>query len=159
MPPAQISAYARYYQPAVSVMYFVASIANYLAPTRGELDAGLNITRQVREINGWGVEGDQIETPDFSSLFVAKIAGRTSAPDSSLTLYGTKSGADIRTTLPRGTTGYIVIMPGGDVSGYKMDVFPISVRAVSKQHGDKDAFAMMVQVSITAQPAEDVTIP
>lgn len=159
MPPSQISAYATFYQPGVTKVYIVATMSNYLSPTRDELDAGLDVTRQVRAIDGFSIEADQIERPDMASLFVSKIGGRTNAADSSLTIYAAKNGADARTTLVFGYTGYVVMLDGGDVTGQKMDVYPVQVIAKPKQRGDSDPFNIMYQFSITQPPAEDVTIP
>lgn len=159
MPPSQIAAYAAYYQPGITKVYIGASIANYLAPTRLELDAMLDVTRQVRAIEGFRVQANEIERPDMASLFTSKIGGRTSADDSSLTIYAARTGADARTTLTFGWTGFVVLADGGDVAGYKMDVYPVLVKARPKQRGDSDPFNIMYQFSITQPPAEDVTIP
>lgn len=159
MPPSQIAAYQAYYQPGVTKVYVVTTMANYLAPTRAELDAGLDVTRQVRSIEGFQVSAEQLDRPDMASLFVSKIGGRTSAEDSSLGIYAAKNGADARTTLVFGFTGFIVMLDGGDVVGYKMDVYPVQVIAKPKQRGDSDPLNLMYMFSITQPPAEDVTIP
>lgn len=159
MPPSQIAAYQAFYQPGVTKVYIVTTMANYLAPTRVELDAGLDVTRQVRAIEGFQVTAEQIDRPDMASLFTSKIGGRTAANDSSLTIYAAKDGADARTTLTFGFTGYVVMLDGGDVTGYKMDVYPVLVIAKPKQRGDSDPLNMMYQFSITQPPAEDVSIP
>lgn len=159
MPPSQIAAYARYYQPGVTRVYLVTTMANYLSPTRVELDAGVDVTRQIRAIDGFSVEAEQIDTPDMATEFTGKIGGRTAAQDSSLTFYGTKSGTDVRTLQPRSWAGYVVMLDGGDVASYKMDVYPVLVRSAPKQRGDSEAFGIMVQYSITSKPAEDVAIP
>lgn len=159
MPPSQIAAYQAFYQPGVTKVYLVSAMANYLAPTRVELDAGLDVTRQVRAIEGFRVQAGQIERPDMASLFTSKIGGRTSADDSSLTIYAAKNGADARTTLVFGYTGFVVMLDGGDTVGYKMDVYPVLVIARPKQRGDSDPLNLMYQFSITQPPAEDVSVP
>lgn len=159
MPPSQISAYASFYQPGITKVYLVDTIANYLAPTRSELNAGLDVTRQVRAIDGWTVEAEQIDRPDFASRFVSKIGGRTQAPDSSLTIYAAQSGVDARQTITDGYAGYIVFMDGGDTTSYKMDVYPVLCTARPRQRSDSDPFSIMYQFSITQPPAEDVAIP
>lgn len=159
MPATPISAYARYYQPGITKVYFCPSITTITAPTRAELNAGTDVTRQVRAIDGFMVAAEQIDTPDMASLYVSKIGGRTNAEDSSLTFYGTRTGADVRTLLPRGTVGFIVMLDGGDVAASKMDVYPVTVISIPKQRSMDEAFGIQVQFSITSEPAEDVTIP
>ncbi|MGD9989307.1 hypothetical protein [Pseudonocardia sp.] len=159
MPPTQVTAYNAYYQPGITKVYIVDDIADYTAPTRVELDAGLDVTRQVRSIDGWTVAADQIERPDMASLFTSKIGGRTSADDSSLTIYAARNGVDVRSTLVQGYTGFVVFLDGGDVTGYKMDVYPVLVISRPKQRGDSDPMTTQYQFSITQPPAEDVAIP
>jgi hypothetical protein len=154
-----ITAYAAYYQPGVAQIYVVTTMANYLSPTRAELDAGLDVTRQVRSTEGFAVAAEQIDRPDMSSLFTSKIGGRTGAEDSSLWFYGAQSGTDIRQTLPFGWAGYVVMLDGGDVAGRRMDIYPVLVISKPKQRGDEDPFGIQVQFSITRPPAEDVLIP
>lgn len=159
MPPSQISAYASFYQVGVTKVYIVDTMTDYTAPTRAELNAGLDVTRQVRAIDGWMVESEQIERPDFSSRFISKIGGRTNAADSSLTIYAAQNGSDARTTLTDGYTGYIVFLDGGDTEAYKMDVYPVLVVGRPKQRSDSDPFSIQYQFSITQPPAENVAIP
>lgn len=159
MPPSQISAYAAFYQVGVTKVYLVTTISDYTAPTRSELNAGLDVTRQVRSIDGWTIEAAQIDRPDFASLFTSKIGGKTEAKDSSLTIYAAKSGADARATITDGYTGYVVFLDGGDTTSYKMDVFPVLCIARPKQRSDSDPLTIMYQFSITSPPAIDVSIP
>jgi len=159
MPAPLVEGYDAYYPVGITAVLIVPTMTDYTAPSRAELDAGLNVTRQVRAIDGWAGEGEEIERPDYSSLFTSKIPGRQSASESSLAIYGKRSGADVRQTLVIGYTGFVVLMPGGDVAGYKMDVFPVNVRSKPKQWSDSDPFVIQYQFSIRQPPAEDIAIP
>lgn len=159
MPPSQISAYSAYYQPGVTRVYVVTTMSNYLSPTRAELDAGLDVTRQVREINDFKYEADVLDRPDYASTFNSTVGGRTKAGNPSLAIYAAKNGVDARSTLTFGYTGYIVLLDGGDVTGYKMDVWPVQVIAKPKNRGDSDPLTIMYQFSIPNPPAEEVAIP
>jgi hypothetical protein len=159
MPPSQISAYASFYAPGITKVYIVTTMSSYLTPTRAELNAGLDVTRQVRSIDGWQVEAEQIDRPDYSSRFVSKIGGRTNAADSSLGIYAAQNGSDARSTITDGYTGYVVFLDGGDTEAYKMDVFPVLCTARPKQRSDSDPLTIMYQFSITSVPAENVAIP
>lgn len=159
MPATQIVKSSRYFSPGTTRIYFCVSIANKSAPTRAELDAGTDLTREVAEVDGWNVSSGSIDTPDYNSRFVSKVPGRIEADDSSLTFYADKEGQDVRTLMPRDATGYAVFLWGGDVTGQPMDVFPIQVGSVPKQMPDNEAARLVVECFITDVPAENVSIP
>lgn len=159
MPPSQISNYAGYYQPGITKVYVVTTMSNYLSPTRVELDAGLDVTRQVREINGFSYKADTIERPDYSATFTPVVGGRQKADDSSLGIYAAQNGVDARQTITFGYTGYVVLLDGGDTTGYLMDIYPVQCTAIPKQRGDSDPLTIMYQFAITKIPAENVAIP
>ena len=87
------------------------------------------------------------------------VGGRQKADDSSLVIYCAQNGTDARQTLTFGYVGHIVLLDGGDTTGYKMDIYPVQVIAKPKQRGDSDPLNIMFQFAITKVPAEDVAVP
>ena len=161
MAATPITAASRYINPAVTKIYFCSTISNKAAPTRSELNAGTDLSREIQAIEGFLTTSEQVETPDLDTRFTGKIPGRISAEDSSITFYADQTGADARTLLPRDTTGFVVILDGGDVATRKMDVFPVKVSSVGKSRSVEgtDAATVQVQFAITSEPAENVTVP
>ena len=149
----------RYIPPGTRHYYFVPSIAVKSAPTRSELNAGTDLTGEIEAVAGFTVESVQVDTPDLLNLFVAKIPGRTQSADSSITMYSSSNSVDARSLMPRGTTGFIVAFPEGDVTGQKMDVFPIKVASAATDTASEDPGKRMYAFSITGAPVENVTIP
>ena len=159
MAPPKLSVTTRYFPPGVRKYYWVTTIGTYTAPTRGELNAGLDISDEVADVAGFTVASDQIEVPDLSGRFTAKIPGRITADDSSITFYASQTSADVRAVLPRDTAGFMVVLPEGDVVGQKMDVFPAKVSAAAVDPSIADPGRVVVSFSITKVPAQNVTIP
>ena len=161
MPATPLASSVRFFQPEVSKCYFVPTIASAsLVYTLAERDAGTDLSDEIADISGWNVTSGTIDTPDLGSRFTGQIGGRTSVDASSITFYGDKAGEDVRTVLPRGTTGYIVWADGGDVTAQPSDVFPVEVTSVGKLRSVGDqAFQLTVQFAVTREPAEDVAIP
>jgi len=160
MAATPISASSRYFNRGITKVIFCPSIANKNAPARQEIDAGVDLSPEIAEVDGWVVESESIATPDLGTVFTSSIPGSTSAEDSSLTMYADVGGNDVRTLLPRGTDGFILWMDGGDVPGRLMDVFPVRVASQGKQRTvDDDAAVIEVTFNITSEPAENVTIP
>lgn len=156
-----VAAVNRYINPGVTRIVFATSIANISGPTRAEINAGQDVSRWVAASEGWAVNSEQVDTPNMAETFTSKIGGKTSAEDSSLTCYADIAGVDARDLWPRGTTGFILWMDGGDVAGRDMDVYPVLVISQPKQRDPEGGSAarIMIQFSITAQPAENVTVP
>ncbi|MFJ4365062.1 hypothetical protein ACIP4S_13015 [Streptomyces chartreusis] len=154
-----ISASSRYIPPGTRQYYFVASIANKNAPTRGELDAGTDLTGEVADVSGFQTTSESADTPDLGSRFTSKIPGRITADDSSITMYASEDSQDVRQLLPRDTPGFVVQFPEGDETGKTMDVFPVKVASAPKMTDIEDPAKIEVQFTITGEPAEDVAVP
>jgi len=150
----------RYFPTGVTKYYWIPDILDPENPTRAELDAGIDLSPQIAEVDGFTVSSDEIEVPDINSRFTSKIGGRISADDSSLVMYANRNGVDVRAILPRGETGFVGRLGGGDVAAYKMDIFPVTVISLSKAFGtDDEAAQITVQFSVSSEPIEDVAIP
>lgn len=160
MPATPITPASRFFRPGVTKCYWVPTIANISAPTRAELNAGTDISKDIADISGWMVSGQKIDTPDLNSRFVSNIPGLTSADESAITTYAGDTGSDARSLMPRDASGNIVWLDGGDVAGRKMDVFPVRVLSVGKVRSmGSEAARLTFQYAITSEPAENVTIP
>lgn len=170
MPTPKLSPTQRFINPGTTTVYYVPVIAalalspkdvGYGVPTRVELDAGLDLTKQIGDSSGWTVTGNDVAVDDLGSTFANTIPGKTSAADSSLTYYADKGGDDVRAVQPRGTVGAILLAYAGDETGNLADVYPIEVKSVGKAINVAGTAAMMipVQYSISDEPAEDVVLP
>ena len=161
MPPIAITPSVRYFRPGLTKIYWVRTIVTYTAPTRLEINSGTDLSGEIAELNGWQVVSDTLPTPDLGTRFVAKIGGRINADDSSINFYSSSTGfTDARSVLPRDTTGFLLIMDGGDVATTgKMDVFPATVTSVPKLRALEDPAQVSVTFAITRVPAEDIQIP
>ena len=159
MAATPITSAVRYYRRSVTEVIWVPTIADKSAPTRTELDAGTALAVEVGEVDGWQVTSNVIETPSLGSTFDAKINGSTTADDSSLTMYQSKSGDDVRTLFIRGTDGFIVWMDEGDTEDALMDVFPVRVLSQGKIRSLDDAAKIQVQFAVTSEPVENIAVP
>ena len=162
MPTPLLTASTRFTDQATTKIYWIPSIAaTTLAPTRAELNAGTDVSGEVNGLKGWTVQAAQIVTEDLANPFEAKIPGSTTAPDSSITFYTSKTGSDIRTLLPRGTAGFIGFLDGGDVTGNKMECYPVVVTANGVERSVNGSAASKVEVmfAITKTPGQNISVP
>lgn len=154
-----ISQSTRFFTRGRTKCYFLPSVSNLSSPTRAEMNSGVDLTPQIADLSGWTVAGNQIDTPDMGTTFDSKITGTTSAEDSSLNLYASVDGVDVQEDLPRGTTGVVMWLDGGDVPGRKADLYPVTVASNSALRSMSEATQRQVNFAITSEPAEGVTIP
>jgi hypothetical protein len=161
MPATPIAASTPYINPGTTKIVFATTVSNKSTPTRGEINAGTDLTREVTATEGWTTSSNQVESPDLDTRFTSTIPGRITAEDSSLTFRADLTGSDARSLMPRDTNGYIMIFDGGDVAGRKMRVFPVRVASVGmpiSAEGSEPA-TVVIQYAITSEPAENVTVP
>ena len=159
MPAPNITASTRFFRPGTTSVVFATAIANKAAPTRGEINAGTDLRNEIAEINGFQMTSESQPAPDLGNRFTSSVPGRITAEDSSITFYESVTGVDVRALLPRDTTGFLLLMPGGDVSGRKMNVAPITVASLATDYSLEEVARLIVSFTITSSMAENVTIP
>jgi hypothetical protein len=159
MAPPKLNPTTRYTPPGTRKFYWVTTIATYSAPTRAELNAGLDLSDEVADVTGFTVTSATAEVPDLSSRFTAKIPARITADDSSMQFYMSSNSNDVRSVLPRDTVGFMVCLWEGDIASQKMDVYPAKVAAAVPQTSIEDPAKIEIQFTITKIPAQNVTIP
>ena len=160
MPPSPLTATVRYVPPGTRKIYWITTIANYLSPTRGELNAGVDLTAEVAGISGFTTTSNTADVPDLSTRFTAKVPARITADNSSMDFYASTTSSDVRTVLPRDTAGFMIFLWEGDNSGTnKMDVFPAKVTTETLAGDMENPQQVHIEFAITKIPALNVTIP
>src|SRR5215813_6677622 len=154
-----ISPSSRYIPEGVTKYYFVTTIANYNSPTRAELNAGTDLSPEIAATGNWGIISGSIDAPDLATLFTAQIAGKVTVDGPTIDMYADSTSTDVRTLLPRGTVGYVVKFPEGDVTGRKMDVFQVKVLQQAKPTALTNPSLVQLGFAVTRIPAENVTVP
>jgi hypothetical protein len=91
--------------------------------------------------------------PDMGTYFAHKIPGWRMVDESTLTFYAGDDGSDIRTLINTLDEGYICWLDGGDVEGYPLHVFPVTVRSRGVTRGEA-AGLIVVSFSVTSEPIE-----
>jgi len=159
MAPTALPTTTRYIPQGTSRYYWVPAIASISAPTRLEIDAGTDLTCEVAALAGFMTTAGDVDAPDACSRFVGKVPGLITADDSSINFYSDEEGDDVHSFFTRDQIGFVLILPGGDVAARKMDVWPARVKSVSRVQTLDAAQQIVVQFSITRDPAVNVDIP
>lgn len=161
MPAPPLNPTKRYLPPGIRHLYWVSTMANYLLPTRAELNAGIDLTYEIPDggVTGWSLAGSTVDAPDLGSKFTSQVPGRLTSASNSIDSYLDQGSNDIRTLLPRDTTGFIVCLWDGDVPGQLMDVFPVRVVTQAVDPNTVDVGKVTIQFAVTKVPATNVRIP
>lgn len=157
---------ARFMRRGITKFWFVPTItAGTHIPTAAEVNAGVNVTLQVSEVNGFNFANSPITTPNMNDRFTPQITGEDTAADSNLTLYQLRGGTDtVYAALPKDTAGYMVIFYNGiagatPAAADKCDVWPATISSRSKMYSaGNEAATYQVVFSITDPPAEDASV-
>lgn len=147
-----------YTYKGIAKVYFSTSIADITAPTRLELDTSTDLSCQLGDIIGWEITSQIITDPNWGS-FMSQRPGSIMVDPAQLLLRADLAGNDIRTLLSRGTTGWVLILPSGDVEGHPMNVYPVRVAATSQSVRIRGVAYILVTFSVTSRPAENVAVP
>lgn len=159
MPATPLTPTTRYFPPGVRKIYWVPAISNYNAPTRAELNAGTDLSAEIETMTGWSLQGSTVDVPDMGSRFTSQVPSRLTSAQNDMTVYMSQNSNDVRSLLPRDTNGYVVCLWEGDVTGQKMDVFPVRVVTQANDTVVDDPGKTTISFAITKLPAIYITIP
>lgn len=92
-------------------VYWVAAISNQAAPTTTELNAGIALTSYITEdgMEGWEADSARVPNTSLASTTDTERIGRDKLANPLLRFKRQMPTDSIRSTLTRGTTGYVVI--------------------------------------------------
>ncbi len=149
----------RFFRRGVSAIKFAPAVAGS-SPTRAEINAGTDLTAQVADINGFQLKNNPIPTPDLSTTFDSQIDGPDGVDDSSLIMYDLTDTAAIRTALAKGTNGFLLLFPYGDVVGKRCEVWPVRSTGVNDQWSlSADPGRYAVGFAVTSRPGQSGVTP
>lgn len=125
----------RYTLPGrIKASFLSSEPADPLAPTAGELSAGVDLVgsgqgEALAELDGWVVSPSSIPTPDYTSHLVGNVPGDQTFGDSRMAFYMDDTVQTIYSALSSGTSGFVAIMRDGDSSGDECELFPVTVQS------------------------------
>lgn len=152
----------RFIRRGISKTFWVPSIADLAAMTRAELTAGTDLSNFIAAVNGFSESADNVDTPDMGHRFTSSIPGPTSVGDSSLAFYEDQVSAALESLLPINATGFVVILPKGDVAAPAgvYSAFPVRVSSQAPDYGlDNNAAQFTVSFSVTDEPVLNKPLP
>lgn len=151
---------ARFFRRGKSKIHFLPAVADLAAPTRVEITAGDDLSPQVAEINGFELSNSPIPTPNLADQFTPQIDGEDTVADSSLIFYDDDASSTVRTLLAKGTAGFLLMLPYGDVPTKRGEVWPVKTTGVNDQWSiGNDPARFAVGFAITEVPEQDAVIP
>ena len=145
----------------VAKFYWLPAIADdsTLVPTRPEITAGDDLTALVNAIAG-GDSAPQYEDFDLmDNSTAAKVFVGANLNDLSVTFGRSRDGAanqDIYDFMAEGDDGFMVVAPGGDVTGYRATVYKAAVSVMSDVVTARQANRVTVGFTVSARAYVDL---
>jgi hypothetical protein len=137
----------------------MATCANYLSPTRAELNAGIDLSGEIESVTGFSLTSAMVNVPDMGSRFVSQIPGALESSKNDIAFYQSLDSQDVRQIFAIGVTGFIAMLWDGDIAGRLMDVFPVQTASVAPDPAITKGATLMVNFAPSAVPAIGVVIP
>lgn len=144
----------------ISRIHFVPIIAAQAAPTRAEIAAGTRLFG-IAGIDGLSITDGTIDVPSMDSRTTPKIPGERTLGDASITFNDDTTPPPTRSALARGTSGYLVLMPIGDVATKRCEVWPVTTTGVNDEWDATGATPAKFKVgfAVTGDPEQNAVIP
>ena len=143
---------------------FVPTIVDKNAPSVAELGTAVNLTPLLISINA-STQGNTVPTPSIDTLFETSIAGTVQASFSADFYRDSVTAKDLAwTTLPRKTTGYVVISRFGSngaapAATAKVEVWPILVVSRTMANASNNTvMTFTMTAAVPEEPAEAATV-
>src|SRR5687768_17359539 len=105
---------AKFFRRGVSKIRWAPAVAG-TSPTRPEITAGTDLSPDLNEINGFQLSNSPIPVQNLAEKFTPQIDGEDTVADSSLVFNDDDTTTTIRTAIAKGTAGFLIFMPYGDV--------------------------------------------
>ena len=133
-------------------------VADLQNPERTEIDEAEDLTGFMTSFDN-STEGNEVETPDFSTDFETSIPGTYSASISA-EFYRDDADDLAWDTLARNEEGVFIIMRFGDEEGNAMELYPARITSrspVALANNESQRFE--IEASVPEPPNEDAEVP
>lgn len=145
---------------------FATTVADIAAPTEAEVAAAIPLTHLLISINATAT-GNMLPTPQLDSLYELSIPGTVQAQFTADFYRDDDPAADVAwTTLPRGTSGYMIVSRFGGSGTNQIpeatdtvEVWPIKVTSRAIQNMASNAvITFQVIAAVPEEPSESSTV-
>lgn len=148
----------KFFRAGVTKVYFLPSVAGS-SPTAPEISAGVDVTPDLADINNISVQANLVDTPDYQTAFVSKVAGNDTVGDPELVYWDRDNSTTNRTALAKGTVGFLILMPYGHVTGKRCEVYPVQSAGVNDQYARDTPAQFTATMAVTAAPTQTAVLP
>ena len=139
-------------------VHFLPAVADLNAPTQAEISAGTDLTGFATMVET-STRGQTRPTPTLDSLFETNVPG-TAASQAMAEFYRDDTTDTAWTTLPRGTSGFLLInrFANDTSAGQSVEVWPVRVTTRSMlPMTSNEVQRFRVEFSVGVEPDEDST--
>jgi hypothetical protein len=150
----------KFFRRGKTKIMFLPAVADLAAPTRAEITAGTDLSPQIADVNGFDITNTPIETPNLAEAYTTTIDGEDKSGASSFVMYDDDTSTAVRSTIAKGTAGFILILPYGDVPTKRCEVWPVKVTGQNDIiTTGNEAARYNSSYAVTRTPEQDAVVP
>lgn len=156
----------RFMRKGISKLRWSPTLTDATLPfsvTRSEITSSVDLTPDISDLGGMTYSNDPVATPDLVTTFETKIPGSDTVQDPTLTFYerdDVPANQTIMTALAKGSSGYMLAFPYGDVPTRAMEIWKLTSTGVNRQWSAANEPAkFVVTFATTSRPTLDAIVP
>lgn len=149
----------KFFRRGVSKIRFAPTVVG-TSPTRAEITSSTDLSDWVTGVDGFQFSNERIDTPVLGSSFTSQIDGPDTVGDSTLTFIDDDTVTAVRTALAKGTSGFLLMFPYGDVPTKRVEKWPVKSAGVNDEWSmGNDPARYAVDFAITSPPVQNGVVP
>ena len=150
---------AKFFRRGISVIRFAPTVAG-TSPTRAEITASTDLTPQIADIGGFQLSNAPISVPNLKDIFTPQIQGEDTIADSTLTFNDDNASTTVRAAQTKGSAGYILLFPYGDVPTKRMEIWAVTITGVNDTWSvGTDPAQFVIGYAVSAVPVQNGVVP
>lgn len=150
----------KFFRRGISEIVFAPAVADPTAPTRTEMTAGEVLTPEVAAIAGFQLSNAPIPVPNLRTRFTPTITGEDTVADSTITFNDDDVSETIRTALAKDTTGFLIMLPYGDIAAKRCEVWAVTVTGFNDEWSlDNTSAKAVAGFAVNEVPEQEGVVP
>lgn len=142
------------------ILFLAGGVATPGTIARADITAAVDLSTDIADIAGFELSNAPIDTPNLADEFTPQIDGEDTVATSTLTIYDRDDSEVHRNALEKGTAGDVLMLPYGDITGKRAEIWPAKVTGTNDNWTvGAEAARFTSGFAIVATPTQNAAVP